>query len=452
MQVLRIIGLALFVTVACGSCLASTSEEEQKRPVVKSEISGTNKDRGSALEGIPNDFFIIYNDKTCSGEVNDTNYSIYANGKVSVTTVMGVSLSKKEEIIFLTQEDLQLIVMSIQNNGFFNLDKSYNNSSVVPPPPGAIKPRLPQITGICGRLSVRMDKKFHDVTLNTSRQKEFEAITQTIRFLVERKRPKLDLNATSLRMKTENTPEKTYTDPTTGMEFVLVPGYCYQMGDNFGNGYKNEKPVHEVCIDSFYLGKYEVTQGEYTKITDSNPSDYKKGDRYPVEKVSWNDTQEFIRTLNSKSGKNFRLPTEAEWEYAAREGGKKVRFGTGKDTIGSEVANFDASDKHKQSYSHSGVYRGETTAAGSFQPNALGLFDMSGNVWEWCNDWYDKDYYDEGVKTNPKGPYSGSDRVIRGGGWRADPRNVRASIRSRTSPGISGGDLGFRLALPVQRP
>ena len=121
---------------------------------------------------------------------------------------------------------------------------------------------------------------------------------------------------------------KSYTDPVTGMEFVWVQGGCYQTGDTFGDGYDAEKPVHRVCVDSFWLGKYEVTQGQWAKIMGSNPSRFKKGDNYPVEKVSWDDCQAFIRKLNSRSGKNFRLPYEAEWEYAAREGGKKVRFGS----------------------------------------------------------------------------------------------------------------------------
>lgn len=115
----------------------------------------------------------------------------------------------------------------------------------------------------------------------------------------------------------------TYTDPVTGMEFVYVQGGCYQMGDTFGDGGSDEKPVHEVCVDDFYIGKYEVTQGEYKKIMGSNPSSFQKGDRYPVETVSWNHAQTFIRKLNYRSGKTFKLPTEAEWEYAARSGGKK---------------------------------------------------------------------------------------------------------------------------------
>jgi formylglycine-generating enzyme required for sulfatase activity len=231
---------------------------------------------------------------------------------------------------------------------------------------------------------------------------------------------------------------KTFTERTTGMEFVLLPGDCYQMGDTFGDGQSNEKPVHEACIDSFYLGKYEVTQGEYAKIAGDNPSRFKKGDRYPLESVSWNDTQIFIRSLNTKSSLNFRLPTEAEWEYAARSGGKKEKYAGGDDI--DAVAWYN---KNSGSSTH---------PVGGKRPNGLGLYDMSGNVWEWCNDWYDSGYYGISVKNNTEGPSSGSFRIHRGGSWFSSPRVARAAYRLSNSPGNANDALGFRLALPVQRP
>lgn len=115
----------------------------------------------------------------------------------------------------------------------------------------------------------------------------------------------------------------TFTESTTGMEFVWVAGGCFHMGDTFGIGDSDEKPMHQVCVDGFWLGKHEVTQGEWVKIMDYNPSHFKRGDDYPVETVSWDGAQAYIGKLNSRSGKQFRLPTEAEWEYAARSGGKK---------------------------------------------------------------------------------------------------------------------------------
>ncbi len=249
--------------------------------------------------------------------------------------------------------------------------------------------------------------------------------------------------------KTANKPgstNTTYTDPVTGMEFVKVPGGCYDMGDTFDEGGDDEKPVHEVCVTDFWLGKYEVTQREWQKIMDDNPSHFKKGDRYPVEKVSWDDASSYIKKINLESGKGFRLPTEAEWEYAAREKGKKVRFGTGKNSIGADEANFDASKEYKKSYSRIGQYRNSTVAVGSFAPNKLGLYDMSGNVWEWSSDWYQKDYYSASTRVNPQGPSSGSSRVIRGGSWLNGPRYVRSANRNGGRSGKRNDYLGLRLA------
>ncbi len=249
----------------------------------------------------------------------------------------------------------------------------------------------------------------------------------------------------------------TYIDPETGMEFVYVKGGCYQMGDTFGDGRSNEKE-HEVCVLDYWLGKYEVTQGEWEKVmgSGSNPSAFGETHRprYPVENVSWKNAQEFIEKLNKQSGKQYRLPTEAEWEYAAREGGKKVRFGTGKDTIGADEANFDALAKYKAPYSRTGEYRGSTLAVGSFAPNGLGLYDMSGNVWEWCSDRYDSNYYASSPRNNPQGPSSGAgrlvdeERVIRGGGYLDYPEGVRAARRFSRMPPNYSCDLGFRLVLP----
>jgi formylglycine-generating enzyme required for sulfatase activity len=140
------------------------------------------------------------------------------------------------------------------------------------------------------------------------------------------------------------------------------------------------------------------------------------------------------------------LPTEAEWEYAAREGGRQVRFGTGKDKIGPNEANFDASKKYKKSYSRSGIYRKKTTQVKSFSPNALGLYDMSGNVWEWVSDWYGKDYYKSSPRNNPKGPSSGESRVLRGGSWDDKPEFVRATSRPRGKPAKRNNYYGFRIA------
>jgi len=226
-----------------------------------------------------------------------------------------------------------------------------------------------------------------------------------------------------------------FTDQTTGIEFVSVPGGCFQMGDNFGDGTADEKPVHEVCVSNFAIGKYEVTQGQYKRIMGSNPSKFSScGDSCPVEIVSWNDAQDFIRELNSQSGRSYRLPTESEWEYAARSGGKQEKY-SGGDNVDA-VAWYD---------SNSGL---KTLPVGQKQPNGLGIYDMSGNVWEWVSDWYGP--YPSGHQLDPQGPSSGSGRVSRGGGWSYDARYVRAAGRNNNSPGSRSYRLGFRLASPVQ--
>jgi formylglycine-generating enzyme required for sulfatase activity len=227
---------------------------------------------------------------------------------------------------------------------------------------------------------------------------------------------------------------KTWVEPTSGMEFVWVEGGCFQMGDTFGDGDNDEKPVHEVCVDSFVMSRYEVTQGQWQKIMGNNPSRFTKGSNYPVERVSWDDTQDFIRKLNTHSGKSFRLPTEGEWEYAARSGGKKEKYGGGSDV-----------DRLAWYKGNSG---GTTHPVGTKEPNGLGLYDMSGNVWEWCSDWYGKNYYQQSPRNNPQGPSVGPFRVIRDGCWNGGPWLCRSANRDRFRPGYRLDNLGFRLVLP----
>jgi len=231
---------------------------------------------------------------------------------------------------------------------------------------------------------------------------------------------------------------KAWKEPVTGMEFILVKGGCYEMGDTFGDGYEVEKPVHEVCVGHFWMGKYEVTQGQWERVMGSNPSQNKMDPQYPVEKVDWNDAQEFIRKMNQTTGKGFRLPTEAEWEYAARSGGKKEKWaGTSKEAELTEYAWFLANSGERPH------------PVGQKRPNGLGLLDMSGNVWEWVQDWYDRDYYKESPRKNPPGPdrplvY----RVIRGGSFYDRDRNVRTSNRSgMIGPRARNQFTGFRLTL-----
>lgn len=243
----------------------------------------------------------------------------------------------------------------------------------------------------------------------------------------------------------ENPP--TITDPVTGMVFVLVNGGCFDMGDLSNIGDDDEKPVHEVCIDDYYIGKYEVTLGQWEVVMGENPSDFNNGSNYPVETVSWNAVQKFIRKLNRKTGQDYRLPTEAEWEYAARSGGKREEsagFSDENDTY--SYANFcDVNCKFKWKTEDQDDGYENTSPVGNYKPNGLGLYDMAGNVWEWCSDWYGLAYYRNSPNYNPGGPLYGFLHVIRGGSWYNFPDNLRVSKRNYNIPDYSSNRVGFRL-------
>ncbi len=231
-------------------------------------------------------------------------------------------------------------------------------------------------------------------------------------------------------------PGSNWVEPATGMEFVFVPGGTFKMGDVFGDGGSNEKPAHTVRLDPYYIGKYPVTQGQWKKVTGCNPSRFKNGDDCPVESVSWNEAKEFILKL-SKMNKDmfvFSLPTEAQWEYAARNGGKRERYAGGEDVFA--VAWYDGNSK------------GSTHPVGSKKPNGLGIYDMSGNVWEWCEDMYDDGAYNKHQAENPvclTGAGKGGARAVLGGAWSYRSSYVRCAYRFHCSPDHRGGDLGFRL-------
>ena len=223
------------------------------------------------------------------------------------------------------------------------------------------------------------------------------------------------------------------------IEMVKVEPGTFMMGATSGmkDPYNWEKPVHQVTLtNDYYMGKYEVTQALWQAVMGSNPS-YFKGDNLPVEEVSWNDCLEFISKLNSMTGRKFRLPTEAEWEYAAR-GGKKSRSYqySGSSNI------FDVAWYDGNCVNISGI---NTHPVGKKQANELGIYDMTGNVWEWCQDRYGS--YSSFSQTNPTGSYSGSDRVYRGGSSGCDARISRLSYRCCDAPDLRSNDLGLRLAL-----
>jgi formylglycine-generating enzyme required for sulfatase activity len=210
-------------------------------------------------------------------------------------------------------------------------------------------------------------------------------------------------------------------------EFVRVPAGKFPMGSE--NRYPNEKPVHAVRLNAFFMGKTEVTQGLWQAVMGSNPAHFKNGKDFPVEKVSWNDCQEFIGRLNAMTGGGFRLPTEAEWEYACRAGSTGGRHG-GLDEIAWYL------DNSKRT----------THPVAGKKPNAWGLHDMPGNVLEWCQDWFEEKYYQKSPASNPHGPESGAYRVVRGSGWRSSAEGVCCTIRINSAPNYSFNTIGLRLA------
>jgi formylglycine-generating enzyme required for sulfatase activity len=220
-----------------------------------------------------------------------------------------------------------------------------------------------------------------------------------------------------------------------GIELKLIPPGTFTMGQAGGD--KDETP-HEVTLTKpFYMGVYEVTNAQWKRVMGSEPSNWKDDDR-PVEQVSWDDANEFCRRLSAlpeekRAGRVYRLPTEAEWEYACRAGTTtKWSFGDDESGLG-DYAWFG------------GNSGSQTHPVGKKKPNAWGLFDMHGNVWEWCSDWSGD--YAKGAVTDPQGPSGGSLRVNRGGSWRRTAGNCRSAFRGRYAPSLRFVSLGFRLAL-----
>ncbi len=214
-------------------------------------------------------------------------------------------------------------------------------------------------------------------------------------------------------------------------DMVEIPGGEFQMGAT--NGRDNECPVHHVRVSGFRMGKTEVTQGLWKAVMENNPSNFKKGDNYPVEQVSWNDCQDFLKKLNDKTGGNYRLPYEAEWEYACRAG-----------TTGDYYGNLDDIAWYEENSNKA------AHPVGQKKENAFGLYDMSGNVYEWCQNWYGP--YDSSNQINPTGPASGVSRVCRGGGWIYFGWYARSAIRSGPSPDYRYNDLGFRFSQVISSP
>jgi formylglycine-generating enzyme required for sulfatase activity len=232
--------------------------------------------------------------------------------------------------------------------------------------------------------------------------------------------------------------EKFLSDTFTnsiGMKFVLIPAGEFTMGSPENEvGRNSDETQHNVKITkSFYIQTTEVTQAQWKAVMGNNPS-YFKGDDLPKEQVSWDDAQEFLKKLSAKEGVTYRLPTEAEWEYACRAG-STTRFCFGDDD--SKLVEYAWYSANSDSKTH---------PVGGKKPNAWGLYDMHGNVWEWCQDWYDENYYKNSPAEDPQGPANGEFRVLRGGSWVFDSWVGRAADRARSGSTSSASGTGFRAA------
>ncbi|MDD4891763.1 MAG: formylglycine-generating enzyme family protein [Phycisphaerae bacterium] len=221
------------------------------------------------------------------------------------------------------------------------------------------------------------------------------------------------------------------------MQFTIIPAGTFTMGSPDGeqDRRKDEGPRREVTLRKpLCIGMYEVTQRQYQAVMGTNPSRF-KGDDNPVDSVSWSDAVAFCRKLSAKTGGSFRLPTEAEWEYACRAGSTSRFNGCDADL---DLGAFAW---------HGGNSEGKTHPVGLKKPNAFGLYDMHGNVWEWCGDWYSEEAYKAADRVDPRGPSAGSFRVIRGGSWGSYPKNCRSALRHWITPTDCSNVVGFRVVI-----
>jgi formylglycine-generating enzyme required for sulfatase activity len=278
----------------------------------------------------------------------------------------------------------------------------------------------------------------------------------------QKKKPPAKVTKTKRETKSSLKAGQVWRDPFLRMSFVWVPGGCFEMGcgDWSGNCGDSEKPVHKVCIKGFWMARHEVTQGQWERIMGRNPSGFKRcGSLCPVEKVSWNEALEFASKLSQKTGYTFRLPTEAEWEYACRSGGKKQEYAGG--------GTLDAAAWYRSNA------KGAPHTVGRKQPNGLGIYDMSGNVWEWCLDVSDNKAYSKAQDTLGDPVFIGRQygdiygdgydnilrtlkdasgyRIVRGGSWGNVAYRLRCSARIRGKPGSRRDWLGFRLVREIYK-
>ncbi len=299
------------------------------------------------------------------------------------------------------------------------------------------------IEDIIAALATKADKS----ELTTKADKS-ELTTKADKSEIER----LEAMISQLQEDLHPTPLKEYTVNGVSFKMVRVPGGTFQMGateEQGSDAWDEEKPVHEVTLSDYWIGETEVTQELWYAVMGQRPtsdgsqwsSSYGLGDNYPAYLISWDDCQEFITSLNQLTGLTFRLPTEAEWEFAARGGNSSQGYKyAGSNTIGDVACYRDNSFAVGSSSPDFGTHPVATKS-----PNELGLYDMSGNIIEWCQDWYGS--YSSSAQTDPVGPSSGSDRVCRGGCWLSLAKYCRVSYRDYYGPSYRHNSNGLRLAL-----
>lgn len=289
---------------------------------------------------------------------------------------------------------------------------------------------------LIGRHRVRIQKKGYETDTTSIFVKEGEVANISVNL---KKLSPIQNNVSKSTSSKNTIPNHNQTFKVGNVSFnmIFVEGGTYKMGATSEQGSfwpdPDEHPVHKVTLDSYLIGETEVTQELWNAVLKRNPS-HQLGSHYPVEEVSWNDCQLFIEQLNKLTGQKFRLPTEAEWEYAARGGNKTKGF------------RYPGSNEPKLSCWYDFIKAGiGSHEVGKKLPNELGLYDMGGNVWEWCEDWKDK--YPSSEVTNPTGPTTGTKKVVRGGSFKSPKENVRITYRSSNTPDYSRKYIGFRLAL-----
>ena len=289
-----------------------------------------------------------------------------------------------------------------------------------------------QIADECYKTLIIADAFYNEKEFEKARDRYQTVLEKNPNDIYAKKQYDLCINEIN-RLTSDNTVSQTKNQ--LNIEMVAVQGGSFTMGCTSEQGAdceKNEIPSHQVSVSDFYIGKYEVTQAQWKAVMGKNPSK-NQGDSLPVENVSWTDVQKFISCLNDLTGKEYRLPSEAEWEFAARGGNKSKKY---KYCGSNELDNVAWYSSNSVSKTH---------VIGSKSANELGIHDMSGNVLEWCGDLYG--LYSNNAKNNPKGPVTGSTRVIRGGSWNNYSQIARVSYRYGWDPNYRSNNLGFRLAL-----